>query len=249
MGRERIEVIAVGTNEMAEHRTGNNGVLMLQTVDNLIHIVDGIKAQAVHACIELYMYGPACDTLLTGCLDESIHQTERVDLRLEIVVEHGLEGGHLWIHDHDVGGDAGFAEGDALIGNCHSEIVDTVILQGLGNLHSTSAIGVGLDHTDHLRLGFQERTVVVQIIHHSVEVHLEDGLVDFLLQLFGNLIKAKRTGSLQEDEFIVEFTERLRVEKMVHIGKELLVGNLNLIRLSREFRPDADELVDATFQA
>ena len=73
--------------------------------------------------------------------------------------------------------------------------------------------------------------------------------MDFLLQLFGNLIKAKRTGSLQEDKLIVEFTERLRVEKMVHIGKELLVGNLNLIRLSREFRPYADELVDAAFQA
>ena len=33
---------------------------------------------------------------------------------------------------------------------------------------------------------------------------------------------------------------------MIHVGKELLVGNLDSVSLCREFRTDADKLVDAT---
>ena len=43
LGRERIELVAVAAYEMAEHRTGNNGLLMLQAVNQLIHILLRIK--------------------------------------------------------------------------------------------------------------------------------------------------------------------------------------------------------------
>ena len=127
-GGEGIEVVTVRTHEMAEHGTGDDGVLMLQAVNQFEHIIDGVKAEAVHACVKLDMYGPSRNTFLAGCLDESIQQTEGVDLRLKIVVEHGLEGRHLGIHNHDVGSDACLAEGDTLVGHRHSEIVHTMVL-------------------------------------------------------------------------------------------------------------------------
>ena len=34
----------------------------------------------------------------------------RDSLRLQVVIEHSLEGGHLRIHDHDVAGDAVLAQ-------------------------------------------------------------------------------------------------------------------------------------------
>ena len=62
-----------------------------------------------------------------SCLDERIEQTERVNLRLQVVIEHGLEGGHLRIHDHDVAGDTVLAQRNTLIGYSHSQIVYTMI--------------------------------------------------------------------------------------------------------------------------
>ena len=142
------------------------------------------------------MYGPTCDTFLTSRLNEGIHQSEAIHLRLQVVVEHGLEGCHLRIHNHDIGCDSCLAEGDTLIGHSHSEIIHTLILQRLGYLHSTSAIGIGLDHAHHLGIGLQERAIVIQILHHRIEVHLEDGFMHFLLQLLRNLIETKGTSTL-----------------------------------------------------
>ena len=107
---------------------------MLQAVDEPVHVLAGIEAQSVHASVELDVYGIVGDALLLGCLDEGLEQTERIDLGLEVVVEHGLEGGHLGVHHHDVGGDAVLAQGDTLVGDSHSQIVYAVVLQGLGYL-------------------------------------------------------------------------------------------------------------------
>ena len=234
---------------MTEHRTRDDGILMPQTINHLIDITHGIEAQTMHAGVELDMYGPAGDTLLTGCLDKCVHQTERIDLRLEIVVEHGLEGGHLGIHDHDVGGDAGLTERHTLVGHSHGEIVYTMILQRLGYLYGTRTIAVSLDHTHHLRLRLQERTVVVQVVDHGIEIHLKDGLVHLLFQLFRNLVEAERTGTLQQDQLIPKAAEYIAGEEMRHIGKKLLVGHLDLVCLGRQLRTDADELLDAALHS
>ena len=248
-GREGIEVVAVGTYEMAEHRTGDDGVLMLQTVDYLVDIVDGVEAKTVHARVEFDVNRPACDTLLTGCLDEGIHQTEGVDFGFQIIVEHGLKGRHLGVHNHDIGGDASLAKGDTLVGHGHGKIVHTVVLQRLGNLHGPSPVGISLDHADHLRLGPEEGAEVVQVLNHGVEVDLEDGLMNLLLQLLGDPVKTERTGTLQENKFVVQVVEGVRGQEMVHIGKELFVGDMDPVCLGREFRANADKLVDAPLHA
>ena len=246
LSREGIEIIAVGTHEMTEHRTRNHCILMFQTVDQLVHVIHGVKAQTVHARVKFDVDRPAGDTLLTGGLDQRIQQTEGIDLRLQVVVEHGLEGGHLRVHDHDVGRDASLTQGDTLVGHSHRQIIDTMVLQRTGNLHRTSAITVGFDHAHHLRLGFQERAVVIQILHHGIEVHLKNGLVNLLLQLFRNLVEPERTGTLQQDQFMMQSCKGIAGKEMIHVGKELLVGNLDSVSLCREFRTDANKLVDTT---
>ena len=44
LSREAIKVITVGTHEMTEHRTGDHCILMFQTVDQLVHVIHGVKA-------------------------------------------------------------------------------------------------------------------------------------------------------------------------------------------------------------
>ena len=226
LGREGIEIVAVGAHEMREYRARDDGVLMLQTVDQegdfgvlgvlrIIRAIGDIKSQTMHASIKLDMHGPAGDTFLARCLDEGVEQTETVDLGLEVVVEHGLKGGHLGIHDHDIGGDAGLAEGDTLVGHRHSEIVDMVILQCLGNLHRTCTIAVGLNHAHHLRLGLQERTVIVQVLHHGIEIHLKDCLMHLLFQLLRNLVEAETTGTLQQNQFVAKTRKDLAGEDII----------------------------------
>ena len=197
-GRELIEPIAVGTHEMTEYGARDDGRLMLQAVNQLEHILFRIEAQAMHTRIQLDMHWPTRDTLLTCRLDECIQQTEGIDLWFQIVVEHRLESRHLRVHHHDIGGDACLTERHALIGHCHSQIIDALILQCLGYLHSTCTIGICLDHAHHLRVGMEERAEVVQIIDHRIQIHLKDGLVNFLLQLFRDEVEAKRTGTLQK---------------------------------------------------
>ena len=246
LGREVVEAVAVGAHEMAEHGARDDGVLMLQTVDELKDIIHGVEAQTMHTRVELDMYGPTRDTLLTGSLDQRIHQTEGIHLRLQVVVEHRLEGRHLRVHDHDIGGDASLTERDTLVGHSHGEIIDTLILQGLGDLHSTSTIAVGLDHAHHLRIGLQERTEIVQVLHHGIEVHLEDGLVDLLLQLLRDLVETKRTGAFQQDQFVAQSREGLTGEEMGHTDEERLIGDLDTVCLCGEFRADANELFNTT---
>ena len=234
---------------MAEYGTWDNRLLMLQTVNEFVDILNGIETETVHTRIELDVYGPACDTLFASSLNQCIHQSEGVDLRLQIVVEHRLESRHLRIHNHDVGGDASLTERHTLIGHSHCEIIDTMVLQRLGNLNGTCAIGISLDHTHHLRLGLQERAIVVEILHNGIEIHLKDGLVNLLLQLFRNLVETKRTGSLQQDELIAQSCKSLTGEEMGYVDKELLVSYLYLICLSSQFRTNADKLVDTTFHS
>ena len=155
-GGEAVEVVAVRAHEMREHRARYDGLLMAEPADQLVDVILGVESQPVHAGVELDMHWPSCDALLACRPYECVHQSEGVDLRLQVVVEHGLEGRHLGVHHHDVGGDAGLAEGDALVGHRHGEIVHALILQRLGHLHGPRSVGIGLDHAHHLRVGLQE---------------------------------------------------------------------------------------------
>ena len=96
-----------------------------------------------------------------------------------------------------------------------------MILQSLGNLHSTRTIGVGLDHTHHLCLRLQIRAEIVQVIHHCIEVHLEDGLMHLLFQQLTDTFKAKGTGTFQKDSLVVQGTEQVALQELIHVIEEM----------------------------
>ena len=215
---------------------------MFQLTDEFLHIVLGVEAQSAHTCVEFDVYGESRDSFLLCRLDEGIEQAEGVHLRLQIVVEHGLEGCHLRVHNHDIAGDSVLAKGNALVGNGNGEIIHTMVLQGLGNLHSPSTIAVSLDHAHELGLGLHEGTVVVEVRHHGVEVHLQGGLVHLLHQEFGQLVEAKLAGTLQQDDLVAQGGKHLAADKLFHVREEELFRNLYLVVLLTEFRSDADKL-------
>ena len=155
-GREVVEVITVGANEMAEDGSGNDSRLMLQSLDNLINVALWVEAQTMHTSVELDVHWPARDTLLLRSMYQRIHQSEGVHLWFQVVVEHGIEGRHLGVHNHDVLCDAVTTQGDTLVGNCHSQIVNTMVLQRLGHLHRASSIGICLDHAYQFSFWLQE---------------------------------------------------------------------------------------------
>ena len=82
----------------------------------------------MHPRVKFDVYGPPRDALLAGCLHQGVEQAEGIDLRLQVVVEHRLEGGHLGVHHHDVGRDACTAQGHALVGYGNSQIIYAMIL-------------------------------------------------------------------------------------------------------------------------
>ena len=82
----------------------------------------------MHTRIELNMNREARDTLLLCSLHECIHESEAIHLWLKVVVEERLEGSHLWVHNHDIACDTVLTERHTLVGNSHSEVVNTMIL-------------------------------------------------------------------------------------------------------------------------
>ena len=160
---EIIETIVVATHEMREHRTRDESILMFEIINEARHIVDRVETQTVHTGIEFDVYRHTCDALLACSMTQGIKQTEGIDLRLEVVVEHSLEGCHLRIHNHDVGSDASLTQCHALIGNRHSKIVNTMVLQSLGYLYRSGTIAVSLYHADEFRFRFHVLTIPVEV--------------------------------------------------------------------------------------
>ena len=125
---ERIEVITVATHEMREYRARNDCVLVLQSAYHLVDVLLWVESQAMHTGIEFDMNGIIGYCFILGSLDEGVHNTETINLRFEVVVEHRLEGSHLGVHNHDIARDTVLAQSDALVSHCHCQIIHTMVL-------------------------------------------------------------------------------------------------------------------------
>ena len=131
MAREGVELVAVATDEVAEHGAGDQGCLSAQAFDEAWHVAFGVEAETVHSCVELDVDGEIGDAFLLGSMDELFEQGETEHLWLQAVVEEGLEGGGFGVHNHDVGCDAPFAQVGSFVGHRHGEIIHTIVLKGL----------------------------------------------------------------------------------------------------------------------
>ena len=185
----------------------------------------------MHTCVEFNVYWPTCNTLFTSGFNQCIEQSEAVNLGLKIVVEHGLKGCHLWVHNHDVGSYSSLTQSNALISHSYSQIIYTMILQSLCNLNCSCSVSISLNHAHHFCLRLKERAVVVKILNHSVQVNLEYCLVHLLFQLLCNLVETKWTGSLKQNHFVAQSGKCFATKEVVNISKELLISNLNSISL------------------
>ena len=201
----------------------------------------------MHARIQFDMDGPSRNTLFLSGMDEGVHQPERVHLRFQVVVEHGLEGRHLGIHDHDVLRDAVAAQRHPLVGHGHGQVVYPVVLQRLGHFHSPGTVSVGLHHTHQLGLRLEKRAVVVQVVHQGIEVDLQNSLVHFLLQLLRDVVEAKGARPLDEHHFVTQRLEDMAVQEVLRRGKEILFFYGEETGSSRYGCADTDELVDTPF--
>ena len=181
--------------------------------------------------------------LLLGGVYERVHQPEAVHLRLEVVVEHCLERRHLRVHYHYARGYPVLAQGHALVGHGHGQIVYAVVLQRLGHLHGPCAVCVGLDHAHDFRLRLEERAVRVEVCHERVEVHFEYRLVHLLLQKLRQAVEAERSRAFYEYNLVAQRAECGAANEAVHTCKEVLFRQVYCARLSRDVGAYAYELV------
>ena len=201
--REAIEQRRVAPHEMGEDGARNHGILPLEALNEARHLF-GQEAQAVHAGIELHVDGEVGNALFLGSLNQGVEQVEAIDLGLELVVEHGLEGGEFGVHNDDIGRDARLAQLRAFVGHGHGQVIHPVLLQRLGNLVRAGSVGRSLHHADHLGLWLEETAVVVEVVHHGLQIDLENGFVHLLGQVFAQLVEVKLAGSLDEDNLFLQ---------------------------------------------
>ena len=247
LSREAVEVFAIGTNEVTEHRTRDDSVLVMQSVNKALHVFFWIKAKTMHARIKLNMYRPSCDTLFLCSLNKCFQQPERINLWLQIIVEHRLESRHLWIHYHDILGDTMATQRYALVSNGNSQIIYTMVLQRLGHFHSSSSIGIGLHHANQLCFRLHERAIVIQVVDQCVQVDFQNRFMHFLLQAFCDAVEPERTGSLDQYHLIMQQAEDIAAQKFLCCGEEILLINGENSPLGSDVRSDSNKFVNATF--
>ena len=177
---------------------------------------------------------------------QGIKQTEGIDLRFQIVVEHSLEGRHLRIHYHDVGCDASLAQCHTFIGNGNSKIVNTVVLQRLSYLNSTSTISVSLNHAHEFCFRFHVLTIPIEVCHYSREVDLKNGFMYFLHQLFCYGIEGEMTCTLDEYHLIVKSLEVAAFKERLGVVIETAIVYLDEVGILFECRTDADKAFHTT---
>ena len=209
---------------MAEDATRDDSRLGLEAGNQLVHVLQRIESKATHARIELNVDGIARDALAASGLDKGVEETEGIDLGLQVVVEHRLEGGHLGVHHHDVARDAIAAQRHALVGHGHSQVIDAVVLERLGHLHGTRSIGVGLDHANEFRAGLHHGAVVVEIIDQRLEINLQCGLVDLAYEQLGEALETKLACAFEQDYLVAERAEGGTMDEVFDGRVKLLLG-------------------------
>ena len=99
---ELVEGVRIATHEVREDRAWDDRRLMFQAVYQLRHVLQRIKAETVHTRVQLDVYGEVAYTVLLRLTHKGVKQAEGIDLRLQVVIKHGLERRHLRVHNHDV---------------------------------------------------------------------------------------------------------------------------------------------------
>ena len=80
------------------------------------------------------------DSLLLRLFNQCIQQVEAIHFWFQFIVEHGLERGHLRVHNDNACRNTRFAEFGTFISHSHSQKIDMMFLQCLGNLIRTGSI-------------------------------------------------------------------------------------------------------------
>ena len=207
LGRESVEVRTIATHKVREYRARHQRRLVRQAVDEYRHVGPGIEAQAVHARVNLDVYGESLYALLFSGAYQRLQQFETVHLGLEFVFKEGVKGRHLRVHHDDARRDACAAQFGALVGHGHGQVVHALVLQRTGNLYAACAVGRSLHHAGDAGARFHEGAVVVQVLRECFQVHVEGGFVHPQREGRRHLLKTKAARALDEHHVALQRVE------------------------------------------
>lgn len=199
---------------MTENGAWNEGCLTKETVNESRHVGLRIETETVHTGVEFDVDWEVCDALFFGCMDELFEDIETEYLWFEAVVKEHLEGCGLWVHYHDVGGDASLAEIGTFICHSYSKIVNAIVLESLACFERTDSIAACLDHAYHLGFGFHEVAVIANIVDECVEVNFEDGLMNFEGEEIADLVETIAASTLDEYKFVFETMKNITIDEL-----------------------------------
>ena len=135
---------------------------------------------------------------------KEVEDTERVDIRLQVVSNNVVKTCRLWVHNHYGQRNAAAMELDSLVNIGDGKVVDMIVLECGGNGEKSGTIGICLDHCHQARVGTEKRTVVIEVMDKRIEVDFEDSLMAFLLEACGDILKMEGSCTFQQNSFIPE---------------------------------------------
>jgi hypothetical protein len=209
-----------GGGEVAEDAADEEVVLAAEAVED-VGDVFGLETEAVHAGVELEVYGVGGEGAAAGLGEEGVEEGEAVNFGFEVVFEEEVDGLDFGVHDEDGEGDTGAAEFFAFVGEGDGEVVATLFLQGEGYLGGAGAVSVGFDDAGDAGVGVEVAAVVAVVVDEGVEVYFEGGLVGAGFEAAGDAFKVEVAGAFEEDGFALD-AEGAGVGEAVFGGREAL---------------------------
>ena len=92
----------------------------------------------------------------------------------------------------------------------------------------------------------EERTVVVQVFHHSVQIDLKYRFVHFLHQQFGKIVETEASRALDKYHLIVQIVESRAADERRTVREKVFLGHLYHVSLRRNLRTYANNLLHPT---
>ncbi len=128
----------------------------------------------------------------------------RINIGLEPVFQHHFKTVRFRVHDDNGRFNTGLPQINPFISHCHRQIIDFLEFQSPGYFHVPASVGKCFHHHHHFCARLQQCLVTVQIPGQRIQVHLQLGLMVFLLKQAGNPLEPELAGTLQKDLFIVK---------------------------------------------
>ena len=201
------------------------------------------ESEAVHPGVYLDVYGPGGLPGIPHGRDETLQRPEVVYLRFETVGHHQRKTVRIGIQHHYRHGDTLLTQRHPFVGESHRKVVHPLFVEHVRHFEISVAVTRRFHHGHHLHPVAHQRTVVIEVVPHGVEVHLQHSRMAAAVELMQDADDPRVGVAAQQDGPARYAVLRTVTDKLLRRAVEL-TPRTERVAARRNTFADADEPSD-----